>query len=171
MLTSGPWGRAIREETEITTRDNQLEGIVMKRNGIRQDRKPRLNEIGSAVLEFGLVVVMFFMFVFGVMDFGRALYTYHFVSNAACEATRYAIVRGSSSTQPVTAADIESYVKSIAPEGIDRNNLTVSTTWSPNDSPGSTVRVQVGDNFRFMTPVLISYQMNLSDSSQMVISQ
>ena len=143
----------------------------MKANLSNKERESRLNEIGSAVLEFGLVIVMFFMFVFGVMDFGRALYTYHFVSNASCEATRYAIVRGSSSTQPVTAADIESYVKSIAPEGIDRNNLTVSTTWSPDDSPGSTVRIQVSDNFRFMTPVLTTYQMNLSDSSQMVISQ
>jgi Flp pilus assembly protein TadG len=143
----------------------------MKGTEIRKDRAPRLNEIGSAILEFGLVIVMFFMFVFGVMDFGRALYTYHFVSNAACEATRYAMVRGSSSTEPVTAADIESYVRSIAPEGIDRDNLTVSATWSPNDSPGSTVRVQVGDNFRFMTPALVSYQMSLSGSSQMVISQ
>jgi Flp pilus assembly protein TadG len=143
----------------------------MKRNGNKQERKPRLNEFGSAILEFGLVIVMFFMFVFGVMDFGRALYTYHFVSNAACEATRYAIVRGSSSTQPVTAADIESYVKSIAPEGVDRDNLIISTSWSPNDSPGSSVHVQVSDNFRFMTPVLTSYQMTLSDSSQMVISQ
>jgi Flp pilus assembly protein TadG len=143
----------------------------MKRNGIKNGREARLNEIGSAVLEFGLVVVMFFMFVFGVMDFGRALYTYHFVSNAACEATRYAIVRGSSSTQPVTSADIESYVKSRAPQGIDPDNLSVSTTWSPNASPGSTVRVQVSDNFKFMTPVMVSYQMTLKDSSQMVISQ
>lgn len=143
----------------------------MKRNGISKDRKPRLNDIGSAVLEFGLVVVMFFMFVFGVMDFGRALYSYHFVSNAACEATRYAIVRGSSSTDPVTASDIQAYVKSITPEGIDPNQLTVTTTWSPDDSPGSTVRVQVSDNFQFMTPVLATYQMNFSDSSQMVISQ
>lgn len=143
----------------------------MKRDGIGKERAPRLNEIGSALLEFGLVVVVFFMFVFGVMDFGRALYTYHFVSNAACQATRYAIVRGSSSTDPVTATDIQNYVKSITPEGIDPNGLKVSTTWSPNDSPGSSVHVQVSDNFKFMTPVLDSYQMTLSDSSQMVISQ
>lgn len=143
----------------------------MKRDGIGKERAPRLNEIGSALLEFGLVVVVFFMFVFGVMDFGRALYTYHFVSNAACQATRYAIVRGSSSTDPVTATDIQNYVKSITPEGIDPNSLKVSTTWSPNDSPGSSVHVQVSDNFKFMTPVLDSYQMTLSDSSQMVISQ
>jgi len=143
----------------------------MKRNEIRKGRAARLNEVGSALLEFGLVIGIFFMFVFGVMDFGRALYTYHFVSNAACEATRYAIVRGSSSTQPVTSTDIENYVKSITPEGIDPANLVVSTIWSPNDSPGSTVRVQVSENFRFMTPVLAGYEMNLSDSSQMVISQ
>ena len=143
----------------------------MKRNEIGKERAPRLNEIGSALLEFGLVVVVFFMFVFGVMDFGRALYTYHFVSNAACQATRYAIVRGSSSTDPVTATDIENYVKSMTPEGIDPNSLTISTTWSPSDSPGSSVHVQVSDNFKFMTPVLASYQMTLSDSSQMVISQ
>ena len=143
----------------------------MKRNRSSKDRKPRLNDIGSAVLEFGLVVVMFFMFVFGVMDFGRALYTYHFVSNAACEATRYALVRGSSSTTPVTASEIQTYVKSITPEGIDPNSLTISTTWSPDNAPGSSVKVQVSDNFQFMTPVLTTYQMNLSDSSQMVISQ
>ncbi|HKT12794.1 MAG TPA: TadE/TadG family type IV pilus assembly protein [Terriglobia bacterium] len=143
----------------------------MKGNEINKSRRPRLNEIGSAVLEFGLVVVMFFMFVFGVMDFGRALYTYHFVSNAACEATRYAIVRGSSSTEPVTASDIQAYVKSITPEGVDPNQLTITTTWSPDKNPGSTVKVQVSDNFQFMTPVLASYQMNFSDSSQMVISQ
>lgn len=143
----------------------------MKGNETRKGRPARLNEIGSALLEFGIVIAIFFMFVFGVMDFGRALYTYHFVSNAACEATRYAMVRGASSIQPVTSTDIENYVKSITPEGVDPNKLTVTTTWSPDDSPGSTVRVQVSDNFSFMTPVLVKYKMNLSDSSQMVISQ
>lgn len=143
----------------------------MKKNEIKHDLSKRWNDVGTALLEFGLVVVVFFLFVFGVMDFGRAVYTYHFVSNAACQATRYAIVRGSSSTDPVTAADIESYVKSITPEGIDPNNLTITTTWSPNDAPGSNVKVQVSDNFHFMNPLVPKYQINLSDSSQMVISQ
>jgi Flp pilus assembly protein TadG len=143
----------------------------MKRNGTTKGRAARLNEVGTGLLEFGLVMVVFFMFVFGVMDFGRALYTYHFVSNAACEATRYAVVRGSSSTDPVTAADITSYVKSITPLGVDPDSLTVSTTWSPDDKPGSTVRIQVSDNFRFMNPLVTRYQVTLSDASQMVISQ
>jgi Flp pilus assembly protein TadG len=147
------------------------EGIFMKRNVTTKVRASRRNERGVVLLEFGLVMVVFFMFVFGVMDFGRALYTYHFVSHAACEATRYAIVRGSTSTDPATAADVETYVKSITPLGVDANNLTISTTWSPDTAPGSSVRVQVSDNFRFMSPFFNKYQMTLSDASQMVISQ
>jgi len=144
----------------------------MKRNEeVKKGRASRRNDRGVALLEFGLVVVVFFMFVFGVMDFGRALYTYHFVSNAACEATRYAIVRGSASTSPATANDVTNYVKAITPLGVDPKDLTISTTWSPNDAPGSTVRVQVSDNLKFMTPLFLQYQMTLSGASQMVISQ
>jgi Flp pilus assembly protein TadG len=143
----------------------------MKKNNVQKGRASRRNERGVALLEFSLVIVVFFMFVFGVMDFGRAIYTYHFVSNAACEATRYAMVRGAASTDPVTAADIANYVKSITPQGIDPSALTVSTSWSPNNAPGSSVRVAVSDNFRFMTPLLQNYQVTLSDASQMVISQ
>lgn len=143
----------------------------MKGNKTVQHRAPRWNDMGAALVEFGLVVVVFFMFVFGVMDFGRMIYTYHFVSDAACQATRYAIVRGATSTDPATAADVAAYVKSITPEGIDPSSITVSTSWSPNDAPGSNVKVQVSDDFHFMTPVLAKYQMTLSDASQMVISQ
>lgn len=143
----------------------------MKRNRTIRVRASRKNDRGATLLEFGLVMVVFFMFVFGIMDFGRGLYAYHFVSNAACEATRYAIVRGSTSTDPATAADIESYVRQITPAGINPDGLTVSTTWSPNDAPGGSVRVQVSDNFRFMTPWFTRDQMTLSDASQMVISQ
>ncbi len=142
----------------------------MERNEMSRVRKSRRNDRGAALLEFGLVMVVFFMFVFGIMDFGRALYTYHFVSNAACEATRYAIVRGASSTDPATASDVANYVKSITPAGINFNNLTISTTWSPNNDPGSSVRVQISDNFSFMTP-FFSKDITLSDASQMVISQ
>ncbi len=133
-------------------------------------RESRRNDRGVALLEFGLVMVVFFMFVFGIMDFGRALYSYHFVSNAACEATRYAIVRGASSTEPATAADVANYVKSITPAGINFNDLTISTTWSPNNDPGSSVRVRISDNLSFMTP-FFSKDFTLSDASQMVISQ
>jgi len=133
-------------------------------------RAPRRNDLGAALLEFGLVMVVFFVFLFGVMDFGRALYTYHFVSNAACEATRYAIVRGADSSNPVTASEVTDYVKGITPLGIDPNDLTVNTTWSPNNAPGSSVKVEVSDNFQVIMPMFKKYNMTLTGASQMVIS-
>lgn len=142
----------------------------MEGNKVKQSHKSKLNDRGAALLEFGLVMMVFFMFVFGVMDFGRALYTYHFVSNAACEATRYAVVRGADSSNPVTATEVADYVKSITPLGINPNNLAVTTTWSPNNKPGSSVKVEISDNMKFFLPVLPKYSMTLTGASQMVIS-
>lgn len=143
----------------------------MKRNQTKPKRASKRNDRGAALLEFGMVMLVFFMFVFGVMDFGRALYNYHFVSHAAREATRYAIVRGSTSTDPVTANEISAYVKNITPLGINPQDITVSTSWTPNDAPGSSVRVEVSDSFRPMMPFFTKYHMQFSDASQMVISQ
>ncbi|MCL5006495.1 MAG: pilus assembly protein [Acidobacteria bacterium] len=123
------------------------------------------------MLEFGLVVLVFYAFVFGVMDFGRALYNYHFVSHAAREATRYAIVHGAGSPDPATAGDITQFVRNITPSSINPNAITVSTTWIPNNSPGSDVRVQVQDDFHFIMPLLLRSQMTFNGASQMVISQ
>lgn len=142
----------------------------MKGIKAQQFRSSRRNDRGSALLEFGLVMVVFFMFVFGVMDFGRALYTYHFVSNAACRATRYAMVRGADSSDPVSAAAITDYVKAIAPLGVNPNDLAVTTSWSPNNKPGSSVRVEVSDNFNFTMPILPKLGVKLTGASQMVIS-
>ncbi len=142
----------------------------MMKNKVKKVRTSRKDDQGVSVLEFGLVVLVFYAFVFGVMDFGRALYSYHFVSHAAREATRYAIVHGSQSPDPASAADIAAYVKSIAPQGIDPSAVTVSTTWSPDNTPGSNVRVQVQDNFHFVMPLLIKTRMDFSSASQMVIS-
>ena len=55
---------------------------------------PPRSERGSTLIEFGLVITVLLLFLFGIIDFGRALYAYHFVGNAARQATRFAIVRG-----------------------------------------------------------------------------
>ncbi len=143
----------------------------MMKNRMRKVRTSRKNDQGASLLEFGLVVLVFYTFVFGVMDFGRALYNYHFVSHAAREATRYAIVHGAASPAPATAADIAAFIQGITPSSIDPHAITVSTTWSPNNEPGSDVRIQVQDNFHFIMPMLLTTQMTMTSASQMVISQ
>ena len=137
---------------------------------MKKVRALRKDDQGASIIEFGLVVLVFYVFVFGVMDFGRALYSYHFVSHAAREATRFAIVHGAQSAEPATASDIAQYVKNITPSGIDPSAVTISTTWSPDNTPGSNVRIQVQDNFHFIMPLLLTTHLNLSSASQMVIS-
>ena len=55
----------------------------------------RHSERGSAIVETAIVLNLFLVLLLGIMDFGRALYTYHLVDNAARIGARFAIVHGS----------------------------------------------------------------------------
>jgi Flp pilus assembly protein TadG len=120
------------------------------------------SEQGSTLVEFALVSTLLCTLMFGIMEFGHAMYAYHFISNAAREATRYASVRGStfagtacSNPPPVAysceaqggaSGDITAYVNSIVAPGIYVNKnassgtagyLGVSTKWNPSGAPGT----------------------------------
>jgi Flp pilus assembly protein TadG len=122
-----------------------------------------------------MVLTIFFMFFFGIMDFSRALYAYHFVGDAAREGTRYAMVRGSTCTSyptacPASANDIQNYLQNV-PAAITATQLTATTTWTPNNNPGSVVQVQVQYKFKFILPLLPSAAITMTSTSQTVISQ
>jgi Flp pilus assembly protein TadG len=122
-------------------------------------------------VEFALGFVLRFSIIFGIIDFGRALYAYDAISDAARIGTRYAIVRGASSNSPVTASTVAWYVANNCCAGLDPNAITVTTTWSPNNQAGSTVTVQVNYTLTFMTPLLPTWSVPMSATSAMVISQ
>ena len=143
------------------------------------------DERGSNLVEYGVVLILFLTMLFGVLDFGRAMYAYHFISGAAREATRYAIVRGSSCpaaecpSGPASTTDIQNYISNV-PAGIDATQLTVTPTWNPGGSvtcngvpnaPGCVVEVQVSYNFNFLLPLMPKSSIQMTSSSQMIISQ
>ena len=149
------------------------------RAAMRPATKPRFgwSQRGQTMVEFAFCAVVLLMLLFGIMDFGRALYAYHFVDNAAREATRYAIVRGASSPKPVSASDIQSFVSSMA-LGLNAHAcsssptaLCATTTWTPDNKPGSSVQVKVTYNFQPLVPFLPHAMLQLSSTSEMVISQ
>jgi Flp pilus assembly protein TadG len=153
------------------------------RAGVRATAKAR----GSALIEFAFVLPLLAMLIFGMIDFGRALYAYHFVSNAAREATRWASVRGSQCTAwaqacPAGPADVQNYVDSIVPPGISPQALSVTAAWMPppenpasctasTKAPGCAVEVQVSYNFKFMLPFLPTGTYSMQSTSEMIISQ
>jgi Flp pilus assembly protein TadG len=144
---------------------------------------------GSALTEFALILPFLLTGIFGVIEFGRALYTYHFVSDAAREASRWASVRGNRCTVYPNACpanpsvDVPHYVRSIAPPGIDTSSvkLVVDSSWvkPPGDAtacrnlgdPGCAVQVQVTYNFSFVLPFLPKGTFPMKSTSEMVISQ
>lgn len=103
-------------------------------------------------MEFALIFLVMMAMMLGIIDFCRAAYSYHFVSEAAREATRWAAVNGSScsgdnscngtspmNNGPASATDIQTYVTNLAPPGIDSSStgcggsgcLATSASWTP----------------------------------------
>jgi Flp pilus assembly protein TadG len=124
-------------------------------------------EQGQVLAETAVAMLAFAMFLFGVIQFGLLLYSYDTICNAAREGARYGMAHGSKSSSPATSGTIQSIVQG---QAIGLGTLTVSTTWTPDNHPGSVVRVQVTYAAPLTVP-LVSTTVSLSATSQMVISQ
>ena len=114
----------------------------------------RKTQRGSALLEGAVISLGFLAIIIGALDFSRAAFAYSQVQWVAGDGARYAGLRGSTTgTRVATSSSIATYVKGnmIA---LDTTQATVTTTWSPNNTPGSTVAVQVDYLF---SPTLIPF--------------
>ncbi|MCI0583916.1 MAG: pilus assembly protein [Chloroflexi bacterium] len=60
-------------------------------------RSRRTRRAGQALTEFALVIPIFLLVLYGIIEFGRYVYTVQVLNNAAREGARYAIVHGSES--------------------------------------------------------------------------
>ena len=161
----------------------------------------RTQERGSSMVEFAIAATALLLLLMGLVEFGRAMYMYHVVSNAARIGSRWALVRGSVScgdTYPIdhcnaTPAQIQTQVQGQVPL-TDSGTLSVATAWSsapletggscpspPSPAPGSAagganapghlVCVTVTYPFKFAVPFVSKSTLNLSSTSQMAISQ
>lgn len=156
------------------------------------------HESGASAVEMALSATIFLCLLFGMFESFVALYSYHYVSYAAREATRYAIVRGSDCSSDsttmtncnATPAEIQQFVYDLNLPGINVDNLTVATNWyvsngtSPEtwsttactatsgcNAPGNQVRVTVTYNNPLTIPFFNDIPLSLSSTSTMVISQ
>ena len=136
------------------------------------------DEEGAALVEFALGSIVVFMSMFGLFALCGALYSYVFVADAARQASRYAIVRGSAcvgfANCSITSAQINTYVQQMNYPGINAANLAASASWpSGTKGPGDTVQVTVTYNLPLSIPFWSKSwsTLHLSSTSQMTISQ
>lgn len=66
-------------------------------------RKPGTAQRGVAAVEFALVVIPFFLLMFGVMEFGRLLYLWNTVQEVSRNAARQAVVTDFNNTAAIAA--------------------------------------------------------------------
>jgi Flp pilus assembly protein TadG len=94
------------------------------------------------MVEYAFIFLFVMAVLLGIMDFSRALYDYHFVSNAARDATRWAAVNGLTCASdgscngtggmnngPASPSDIQAYVANRIPMGIDPNRLMTTVNY------------------------------------------
>jgi Flp pilus assembly protein TadG len=123
--------------------------------GSRPSRAHR--EEGAAAVEFAIVCSLFFMLIFGIIDFGFAFHSWNNAANAAREGARKAAV-------DANVTDITQRVRDAAVT-LDQSKLTISVLCSRNGAAfaacpagstwlqGDIVRVVVDYSYNMITPV------------------
>lgn len=84
---------------------------------------------GAALVELALVLPIFFAVVLGIIEFGRAMMVGQMVANAAREASRLAILDGSTNGQ------VQSWIEEFMQESINvgASDLNIQITVEPGE--------------------------------------
>lgn len=159
-----------------------------------------LGEQGGSLVEMALSCLVLIPILFGIIQLSIGLYCYHFAADAAREATRWAIVRGSTCNgifgagycAPTSAnssgalnSDIAQYVRTLGyPYSTSVTTLTkwctkgasIPATWTTcsttqNNAPGNLVQVTVSYSYPLAIPFIKKNTINLSSVSSMTIVQ
>jgi Flp pilus assembly protein TadG len=133
-------------------------------------RAKRIGQRGSTLIESTMVLLSFAVLVGGMMEVGFAGMISNSVSFAAQRAARYASVRGSASGHAATAADIQTVAQQYATP-LSSGGLTTTVTWTPNNSPGSTVQVAVSYAIRPVILPLDAGTLTLTGTARQLIVQ
>jgi TadE-like protein len=94
--------------------------VTSRHHGVRRPFAQR----GQGVAEFALVLPLFLLMLFGIVDIGRAIWAYDDVSNAAREGARYASVHGNTRESDATFCQTGPNLGTTPPTGCP--------TWSPD---------------------------------------
>ena len=111
----------------------------------------RQTEVGQSLVEFSMILPLFLVLLFGLVDFGRAFYTWLLVTNAAREGARIAAVQSDAAT--VDARIYDSFCSSYPTDcSLEPGKLTITKT-NIQGSRGSAVSIDVVYDFEFVTPI------------------
>ncbi len=160
-----------------------------------KELRPKRSSRGQALVEFALVLPLFLLLIFGIVDAGRLIFTYNTVANSARDAARVAIVNQSTAgtntcdTTGTTYPVDQPYPKGCAiVSGLGLQltaadvcvNFRSSTAVAPNPcvdggtaATGSIAMVRVTGRFQALTPIIgqIIGPMSVSSTSEIPVER
>lgn len=141
-------------------------------------RRALADEGAQTLVEFALILPIFLLIVTGIFDLARAVWQENTLASAAREGTRYAIVRGSSSSSPIawcTNCDSPLITTVVRNAAVGVYNITVTTNY-PDLNNNRQSRVSVDATAPFI-PLPSQYmlgsafQITLRGGSMLVIQK
>jgi Flp pilus assembly protein TadG len=137
------------------------------------------DERGSTVAEFAMAAMIFFILIFGIIEFARLLYTHNALNDAARRGARYAVlhgnVQGGGEPDPVTCVkNVVVYgEKNIDPttcvptgpplvSGLGTANVTVTYEGADLDNDPDTPQTSYGMNLGTATVTIQNYAFSLN---------
>ncbi|KPJ50401.1 MAG: hypothetical protein AMJ38_01880 [Dehalococcoidia bacterium DG_22] len=129
----------------------------------RITRRTGKGERGQSLVEFALVLPIFLLVLFAIVDFGMAFHAWITVTNSAREGARLGAVRAS-------ATDVEQRVRDTA-DSLNEDDLLVTVTNAEGD-PGESVVVDVSYGYSLITPLadIVSMMSGGSISDSLTLS-
>lgn len=99
---------------------------------------PNRSREGAAMVEMAVVLPVFVLLLLGVIEFGRGMMVSNMVVNAAREATRMAVLTGSTNTEVQTAVN-NFLQQSLSVSGNDVTTTIAITPATGNPDPGNSL--------------------------------
>jgi Flp pilus assembly protein TadG len=122
------------------------------------------------MIEMALALPIYFLLVYGVIQLSYVLFGYCNATYACRMAARYAAIHGTGSTSACTSAQL----KTIALRylwGAPASGTTVTSTWAPDNNPGSTVTVAITLVYPTAIPFSSLAQVTIGTAAQAIILQ
>ena len=126
-------------------RERGLRSQIALQGGAKLEKLCRLcrrNRQGAAVVEFAVVAPLFFLLIFGMIEFGRMVMVQQVLTNASREGARIAVLDGTTGAE--VAAAVNNYLVSARVEGAE---VAVDPTEPSTAGYGEPVTVAVTVSF------------------------
>ncbi len=128
----------------MTLNTADVQGIRSRRHFLLEKvrRLCRRNRRGAAAVEFAVVAPLFFLMVFGMIEFGRMIMVQQVITNASREGARMGVLDGATAASVQSA--IQTYVQGASVQGAQ---VTVNPDPPSSAGYGEPVTITVSVNF------------------------